>query len=399
MAQTLKFGNGTWATKEGSTLAYNDENDNYKPLPFTTTRDSIATRVNKDGLIESVVANQARLNYDPTNPQDPHLLLEPERINRVFPNNTLSGYSTLNATVSNNNSTSPDGASNASLITSGSGGTTIGIFKGFSGASASVTHNISVFLKKGTYDRIKVQEGFASANMVVDLSNGTEVSSQNATNKKIEAYPNDWFRISFNFTSASSGNLQFSLFVDGTTSTGITFYAFGGQIEEGSYATSLIPTSGSAVTRTADTCEKSSVASGIIGQTEGVIFLDFENYGQIGTSYGNHFKIESAGNNDRVAIQSDATSLNRLILVINDGSSTFFQPREDISLGRNKIAIKYKSGDIDAYINGVKEQVSTTSFSFANTLNKIYIGQPNKVYQAMVFNEALTDAELQTLTS
>ena len=25
MAQTLKFGNGTWATKKGSTLAFNDQ--------------------------------------------------------------------------------------------------------------------------------------------------------------------------------------------------------------------------------------------------------------------------------------------------------------------------------------------------------------------------------------
>ena len=47
MAQKLKFGNGTWATKKGSTLSYNDEGGNYKPLPFTTTRNSIGTRVNK----------------------------------------------------------------------------------------------------------------------------------------------------------------------------------------------------------------------------------------------------------------------------------------------------------------------------------------------------------------
>ena len=41
MAHKLKFGNGKWATKKGSTLAYNDENNNFKPLPFTTTeRDS-----------------------------------------------------------------------------------------------------------------------------------------------------------------------------------------------------------------------------------------------------------------------------------------------------------------------------------------------------------------------
>ena len=54
MAHKLKFGNGKWATKKGSTLAYNDENNNFKPLPFTTTRDSGATRVNKEGLIEVV---------------------------------------------------------------------------------------------------------------------------------------------------------------------------------------------------------------------------------------------------------------------------------------------------------------------------------------------------------
>ena len=34
MAQTLKFGNKVWAAKEDSVLAYNDINNNYKPLPF-----------------------------------------------------------------------------------------------------------------------------------------------------------------------------------------------------------------------------------------------------------------------------------------------------------------------------------------------------------------------------
>ncbi len=48
---------------------------------FTVSVDADATRVNKDGLVESVLANQARLDYNPTNPQDPTLLLEPQRTN------------------------------------------------------------------------------------------------------------------------------------------------------------------------------------------------------------------------------------------------------------------------------------------------------------------------------
>ena len=68
MANTLKFGNGEWATKEGSTLAFNDENGNFKPLPFNFERSTSATRVNKEGLIEVVSNNEPRIDfYNPFN--------------------------------------------------------------------------------------------------------------------------------------------------------------------------------------------------------------------------------------------------------------------------------------------------------------------------------------------
>ena len=44
---------------------------------FTVSVDADATRVNKDGLIKGVALNQARLTYDPLNPECPSLLLEP----------------------------------------------------------------------------------------------------------------------------------------------------------------------------------------------------------------------------------------------------------------------------------------------------------------------------------
>jgi len=63
MANTLKFGNGNWATKEGSALAYNDENGNFKPLPFDFSRASKATVINKDGLIEEVGSGEPRIDF------------------------------------------------------------------------------------------------------------------------------------------------------------------------------------------------------------------------------------------------------------------------------------------------------------------------------------------------
>ena len=61
MAETFKLGNTKWAVKEGSLLAYNDENENFKPLPFTFTRASTATRVNENGLIEVVTVSYTHL--------------------------------------------------------------------------------------------------------------------------------------------------------------------------------------------------------------------------------------------------------------------------------------------------------------------------------------------------
>ena len=81
MAETLKLGNGIWATKENSLLSYNDENGNYKPLPFDFTRASSATVVNKAGLIETVQSGIPRIDF--LGNTNGALLLEPQRTNLI----------------------------------------------------------------------------------------------------------------------------------------------------------------------------------------------------------------------------------------------------------------------------------------------------------------------------
>ena len=76
MANTLNLGDGNWATKEDLLLGYNSENNNYKPLPFDFTRASSATRVNKDGLIETVGGGKARIDFK--DDSKGALLLEPQ---------------------------------------------------------------------------------------------------------------------------------------------------------------------------------------------------------------------------------------------------------------------------------------------------------------------------------
>ena len=97
MANTLNLGNGEWARKTGQVLAYNSENDNYKPLPFTFDRASSATRVNKDGLIETVGINEPRIDF--LNNSKGHLLLEPERRNIAPYSEDETQWEIIQATV------------------------------------------------------------------------------------------------------------------------------------------------------------------------------------------------------------------------------------------------------------------------------------------------------------
>ena len=75
MANTLNFGNGKWGVQDGLALAYNDENNNFKPLPFDFTRDSIGTYVDRDGLIKTASNNVPRVDF--LDNADGALLLEP----------------------------------------------------------------------------------------------------------------------------------------------------------------------------------------------------------------------------------------------------------------------------------------------------------------------------------
>lgn len=354
---------------------------------FDVTRGSTATRVNKDGLIETVASGVPRLDYpllDGVVQDCPALLLEPSRTNNILQSNDPSGANWTDPlsrwTLLSNTTTAPDGGTVRIIELTESGGSLIRL----TGLSiAAGTYTVSFYIKD-------IDGNLTGGN--VDIGDeGSGVPSP-----AFGDVGSDWVRATRTITTtATKSHMDLQPTFSGSTNK---VAIWGVQLEAGSYPTSYIPTT-TAATRTADTCQKTSVASGLINQTEGVIFLDFENYGQIGTSYSGYFKIQSDGNDDRVTIQGDGSTLNRLILVVNDGSSTFFQPRTIIPLGRNKVAIRYKSGLVASFINGAKIDTSSTSFSFSNTLNTIQLQQPNKVHQAMVFNEALTDSELQTLTS
>lgn len=393
MANTLKFGNGQWATGNGTALAYNDENSNFKPLPFDFTRASSGTTVNQSGLIETVGSGLPRIDFqDNTNGA---LLLEPSRTNSLPYSADFSQWSTASGASVVGNQEGVGGSNSAYKFTSdGSSNTRL-----FYSLSVSGLHSYSVFAKKNTLDYISLYANDDSnARVWFNLDNGTLGNQEAGGTGNIEDYGNGWYRCTLKFNSSNLVNVRIynsnaNDVVGGTAGSVFIQYA---QLEAGSYATSYIPTSGSAVTRVADACNNGANEQ-VINSTEGVLYCEIQALSADGTN--RFINLNDGTTSNRVALFYDTNNALRGFITGIASIAT-----QATITDNNKVALKYKSGDIALWLNGVEVGTNTSAISLSGLSNLSFDQTGNlnwygNVKDMRVYNEALTDAQLQTLTT
>ncbi len=371
MSATLKFGAGEWATKKGSTLAYNSENGNFKPLPFTFDRSTSATRVNKEGLIEVVSNNEPRIDF--LNDSNGALLLEPSRSNLVTYSEDFSAWnkSTSAIIITPNYGISPDGLQNSSRVQFTSSSQLI---SKSTSLGTGVTSTGSVYIKGTAGETIEFDTGGVGA---------------------LKTLTGDWQRIEVTSTSVSS-LLLINTFA-GATARDIEVW--GAQMEAASYATSYIPTQGSIGTRVAESCSQTGISS-LIGQTEGTIFV----YVDINTlsTDGQVLRLTNGtSGTGRIAIERNPSNQNEIRIIQWDGSILYIP----ISVGnRYKIAVGYDSSNSNVYVNG--SSIGTSLFINVAELNKVSLGCDevggsifnDTIKETKLYNTRLSNTELQALT-
>ena len=378
------------------------------------------TRVNKDGLIEIASSNQPRLDYDPSNPQNPHLLLEPSRTNlfKYYNDYSQSDWSKNNITVTDNDITAPDGSLTGAKILTTATTTATYLFQSVTETTGTDKYTFSIFVKKGDTDRValRFQTNYPDRSDVVFVFSTASFETQSTggsisvTSNKIVAYQDDWFRIELTI-QAVSGNSTVQGYIRprvtsgvvDATDTGTSFcYVWGGQMEESAFATSVIPTANNQVTRTADTCNTSG-SSTIFNDSEGVLFAEISALSDDGTN--RQIAVSDGSSNNR-AYLGFRTQSNQIIGAVVDGGTENFMNHTISDTTTNfKIAFKYKVNDLAIFFNGTKV-ATDTSATMPSGLNELAFDDGGgfsdffgKCKQLMYFETILTDAELTTLTT
>lgn len=407
MSEVIKLGtSGNFGVKEGGTLAYNDTNGVFKAIELASSRASGATYVNQSGLIKDAEVGVPRIDW--TNGVG-ELLLEPLSRNLITYSEDFSNVSwtKTNATVTANSSLSPDGSVNADQIIATS---TSNVLVQDGGISVVANkYSASVFLKYNSHDLVRVRLAnyfIANTSVTFNLQNGTiDNVGVEAENAKIEDYGNGWYRCSFTSLSnaAAGSNAQFIVEFLGTYSSGSSVYIFGAQLEQLSYPTSYIRTSGTTVTRIADAVTGNSSLGQVINSSEGVLYAEMSALANDGTQ---NLLGLNGGSISNSILFGFSTSNGIRFYGAESGTATGFDLTTAATITSNlKLALKWSLNDVKFYINGT--QVGTdTSFAASSSLNELSFDNGSgandfygRIRELKVYDTALTDSQLQSLTT
>ena len=255
-----------------------------KPSNLDFSRNSIATRINSIGLVETVPANTIRHDYRPNEiGQVAGWLLEKGSENLCLYSADMSNAvwgSSAETTVVQNNHISPDGSPTVSdhavrMHSTGAGTHRVYVKQDLTSTLPSGQYtngskfSISVYAKKASGSNFleisnELNSGATQTfSQTFDLENGTVGSFTGAvvtSRTRMVSYPNDWYRCEVTFTADGSSNpfIYLSARMSDGNSTDEAFsitdgiYVWGSQVEHMEYPTSYIPTTDATVVRVAD---------------------------------------------------------------------------------------------------------------------------------------------------
>ena len=376
---------------------------------LTWTRTSTAIRTNSSGVLESMATGVPRISY--MYGSCPSALLEPQRTNFILRSEEFDNASWTKPfgwTVNANATTSPDGTSNADLITP----TNFNNVSQSCVVTTSTNYAISIYVKRNTTNSTWVSLIFSGGTSISygyvinwsTLSISLIPVRTAATNPTFESVGNGWYRISFVCASGNNTSASLQIIPDSQAGTN-SIYIYGAQLEAGAYPTTYIPTTSATATRVADSFSRNNIyTNGLISASGGTWFVELRNnvaYTRdgFGALYLGTQSLTTSTTGDGLYIRRNDLSSNRLSIqsYISGVASALYLTATDTV----KIALKWNGTSVDVFVNGTK-QVSASAFTptaMEFLGHTTIVDVPKFIQQMALFPTPLTDAQCQTLTT
>ena len=260
---------------------------------ITFTRASTGTYFNAAGTLTSAAINAPRFDYNPSTLAARGLLVEEARTNLVTRSEEFNDayWTPSAATVTANSTTAPTNTSVADTLTedTSTGQHTIG--SSTIAWAGNTQYTATFFFKANGRTRVDILLGTSgnwvngdpARNANFDLTAGTVAFAPvSPSTASIQAIGNGWFRCSITATTTAAPTASgvFIRLCDATGSSSYTgngtsgVFLFGAQVEAGAFPTSYIPTTTTALTRSADVASVNTL-SPWFNSAAGTLFVEY----------------------------------------------------------------------------------------------------------------------------
>lgn len=372
---------------------------------FTVVRSTVKRVLNSAGVLSEVAINTPAFEFN-TDGTYRGLLVEPAGTNGIrnntnvgavagspgtFPTNWLSNTRGLTRTVVGTGTV--NGVEYIDVKYAGTADTTAGVQIGFDGTTQIVASNGQIWTNSFWFQVIA--QPTPPINYRLVITERTDVGGAVAGGSSTISTPTVWERYTQTRTLSGGGTVarvtpEFQADVTNGQTYDFTIRIGLPQMEQSSVATSVIKTSGTALTRTADSVTLTG-ASSLIGQTEGTIYCEVDTRITGGASLDKRIVSLSDGTTGMIIELSKTVTDELKARVVNTTEQASIVTATNRT-GVFKLALAYAVNDIAFYVNGV--QVGTDALATIPACSAINIGSRVDLNATTFFNDRIRSVVL-----